>query len=149
MKVNGPTPPLLIFVKVTVGRLSFVKVQAILDPGAVAAASSNNAPVARFGVAVPPLPKPVQVVLLKTYPAGMASEIVVAVEAAVKVCETPETPVPAVAVVIVWLAHPLLPVNVNGPTPPLLILVSATVGSLLLVKVQTIVAPGAVPNALI
>ena len=58
---NGPTAPLLIFVTATVGNFVFVKVQAIAEPMAVAAASSAKAPVARFGVAVPPVPMPVQV----------------------------------------------------------------------------------------
>ena len=43
-----------------VGSLVLVKVQAIAEPAAVAAASRTSAPVPRFGVAVPP-PMPVQV----------------------------------------------------------------------------------------
>ena len=73
--------------------------------------------------------------------------IVVAVAAAVSVCSAPETPVPDVTVVIVWLDHPLVPVNVNPPTPPLLILVSVTVGSLVLVNVQAMFDPAAVAAA--
>ena len=57
----------------------------------------------------------------------------------------PATPVPAVVVVIVWLVQPFVPVNVYGPTPPLLIFVSVIVDFLVLVNVQFIVAPGAVP----
>ena len=60
----------------------------------------------------------------------------VAVDAAVSVCVAPVTPVPLVTVVIVWLAQPLVPVKVKPPTPPLLILVSVTVGSLVLVNTQ-------------
>jgi hypothetical protein len=39
-------------------------------------------------------------------------------------------------VVIDWLVQPFVPVKVTAPTPPLLILVSERVGSLLLVKLQ-------------
>jgi hypothetical protein len=77
----------------------------------------------------------------------MPSVIVVAVEAAVSVCKAPATPVPEVTVVIVWLAHPFVPVNVNGPTPPLLIFVSVTVGSFVLVNVHAMFEPGAVAAA--
>ena len=55
----------------------------------------------------------------------------------VRVCFVPATAVPLVTVVMVWLAQPLLPVNVNGPTPPLLILVRVNVGAIsLLLMVQ-------------
>ena len=69
------------------------------------------------------------------------------VEAAVKVCVEPATPTPDVTVVIVWLAQPLVPVKVNPPTAPLLILVRVTVGSLVLVNVQATTLPGAVAAA--
>ena len=42
VKVNPPTPPLLIFVSVMVGNLVLVKVQATVFPGAVAAAFRVN-----------------------------------------------------------------------------------------------------------
>ena len=77
----------------------------------------------------------------------MVSLIRVAVEATVNTCVAPETPVPDVVVVIVWLDQPLVPVNVNGPTPPLLIFVSVTVGSFVLVNVQAIFVPAAVAAA--
>ena len=77
--------------------------------------------------------------------------MVVAVAAAVKVCVAPETPEPPEAVVVmVWLAKPLLDpalLNVNAPNPPLLILVTATVGSLVFVNVQAMLAPSAVAAA--
>ena len=38
-----------------------VKVQAMFEPAAVAAASSVKAPVAKFAEALPPVPRPVQV----------------------------------------------------------------------------------------
>ena len=59
-----------------------------------------------------------------------------AVDAAASVWVAPATPVPDVDVVIVWLVQPLVPVNVKGPVPPLLILVSVSVGSLVLVMLQ-------------
>ena len=61
LNVNAPNPPLLILVTATVGSLVFVNVQAMLAPSEVAAAFNTKAPVARFGVAVPPLPIPLQV----------------------------------------------------------------------------------------
>ena len=70
------------------------------------------------------------------------------VEAAVKVCVAPATPTPEVTVVIVWLAQPLVPVNVKPPTPPFDTFVSVTVGSFVLVKVQATALPGAVAAAL-
>ena len=72
----------------------------------------------------------------------------VAVEAAVRVCVAPATPTPEVTVVMVWLDQPLLPVKVKPPTPPLLILVRVTVGSLVLVKVHAMLEPAAVAAAL-
>ena len=61
LKVKPPTAPLLILVSVIVGSLVLVKVQAMAEPAAVAAALRTSAPVPRFGVAVPPPPMPVQV----------------------------------------------------------------------------------------
>jgi hypothetical protein len=52
------------------------------------------------------------------------------------------------AVVIVWLDQPLVPLKVNAPTPPLDTFVKVSVGSLALLNVQTIFAPGAVAAAL-
>ena len=66
LNVNGPTPPLLILVSVIVGSFVFVKVQAMLEPAAVAAASRTSAPVPRLGVAVPPPPMPEQVAEART-----------------------------------------------------------------------------------
>ena len=57
----------------------------MFEPAAVAAASKETTPVARLGVAVPPVPKPEQVALVSAYPAGIPSVIVVAVEVAVSV----------------------------------------------------------------
>ena len=84
----------------------------MLDPGAVAAASRAKVPVAKFGMAVPPVPSPVQLAPVSAYPAGIASVSVVAVDAAVSVCAGPLTLVPAVVVVIVWLVQPFVPVKV-------------------------------------
>ena len=42
---------------------------------------------------------------------------------------------------MVWFAHPLVPVKVKLPTPPLEIFVSVIVGNLVLVKVQVKSAP--------
>ena len=61
LNVKPPTAPLEIFVSVIVGSLVLVKVQAMFDAAAVAAALRASAPVERFGVAVPPDPMPVQV----------------------------------------------------------------------------------------
>jgi xanthosine utilization system XapX-like protein len=61
LNVKPPTPPLEILVRVIVGRFVFVNVQEMLEPAAVAAAFSTSAPVARFGVAVPPAAMPEQV----------------------------------------------------------------------------------------
>ena len=108
VNVNPPTSPLDTLVSVTVGRLVFVNVQAILEPAAVAAASKATAPVPRFGVNVPPVPSPVQVIDARVYPAGMLSVIVVAVAAAASVRAAPVTPVPDVKVVIVCAALKVL-----------------------------------------
>lgn len=148
VNVNAPTAPLEIFVSVTVGRFVFVNVQTMFEPAEVAAASRTSAPVARFGTAVPPEPKPVQIAEAKTYPPGIVSVIVVDVAAAVSVCKAPETPVPDVTVVIVWLAQPLLPVKVKPPTSPLLIFVRVTVGSFVFVNVQAMLEPADVAAAL-
>ena len=45
-----------------------------------------------------------------------------------KVWVAPDTPTPDVVVVMVWEAHPLVPVKVKLPTPPWLIFVSVSVG---------------------
>jgi hypothetical protein len=50
---------------------------------------------------------------------------------------------PWAAVVIVSVPKPLSPLKSNGPTPPLLILVNCSVGSLLLVKTQLYATPAA------
>ena len=56
-------------------------------------------------------------------------------------CVAPATPTPEVAVVIVWLDHPLVPIKVNAPTAPLLTMVIVKLGSLVFVNVQVIVWP--------
>ena len=61
LNVKPPMSPFDIFVSAIVGSFVLVNVQAMLEPAAVAAAFRANAPVARFGVAVPPVPMPVQV----------------------------------------------------------------------------------------
>ena len=146
--VNGPPkPPVVVFCTRTIGRV-LVKVQAMLEPAAVAAASSRTLRVARLFVAVPPAPSPEHEIAVSAKPAGGAlSVIVVAVAAAVRVCVAPVTPVPAVTVVIVWLDQPLVPVKVKPPTPPFDTLVSVTVGSFVLVNVQAIAEPAAVAAA--
>ena len=73
--------------------------------------------------------------------------IVVAVDAAVRICVAPATPIPEVIVVIVWLDQPFVPVKVKPPTPPLEIFVRVTVGSLVLVNVQAMAEPAAVAAA--
>jgi hypothetical protein len=79
----------------------------------------------------------------------MVSVIVVAVEAAASVRVAPLTAVPLVTVVIVCAApKPLVPLNVNGPTPPTEVLDSVMVGSLVLVKEQAMTLPAAVAAAL-
>ena len=60
LNANVPVPPLEIFVRLIVGRFALINVQVTFDPAAVAAASRTSAPVARFGVAVPPPPIPEQ-----------------------------------------------------------------------------------------
>ena len=89
LNVKPPTPPFDILVSVTDGSLALVNVQAMADPAAVAALSRTSAPVARSGVADPPAPIPVQVAEVRAKPAGMASVIVVAVDAAVSVLSAP------------------------------------------------------------
>ena len=70
--------------------------------------------------------------------------IAVEVLAALKVCVAPATPVPDTPVVMFCAAQPLVPAGkANVPTPPLLILVSVTVGSLVLVKVQAMLVSAA------
>ena len=99
----------------------------MVEPAAVAALSSATAPVERFGVAVPPAPRPVQFTDARALPAGTDSVIVVAVPAAASVRKEPETPIPGASVVIVWAApKPLSPLNVNAPTLPMLIFVIVT-----------------------
>ena len=61
LNANAPTPPFEILVSAIVGSLVLVNVQAMAEPAAVAALSRTKAPVARFGVAVPPVPMPAQV----------------------------------------------------------------------------------------
>ena len=118
-----------------------VKVHAMADPAAVAAASSVTVPALRFGVAVPPVPNPEQLIAARAYPAGMLSVTVVAVLAAVRVWVAPETPVPEVTVVMDCEVQPLVPVKVKAPTPPFDTLVRATVGSRVLVSRQVMSAP--------
>jgi hypothetical protein len=105
---------------------------------AVAAASNVIVPAARFGVAVPPAPRPLQAMLLITKPGVGVSVMVVAVPKAVRNCGDPVTAVPATVVVRLWLVRPLVPVNAKVPTAPLEILAKVTVGSLPLVYVQAI-----------
>jgi len=74
--------------------------------------------------------------------------MVVAVTGDVSVCVAPDTPVSGVVVVIVWVDQPLVPLKVKAPTPPLDTFVKVSVGSLVLVNVQTMFAPAAVAAAL-
>jgi hypothetical protein len=144
LNVKPPVPPLETFVRVRVGRLAFVTVQAIAEPGAVCAAVKSIAPVVGFTVGWVPPPVPVQVTLTSCHPAGIVSVMVVAVETAVSVCVAPVTPVPAVTVVMVWLDQPLVPVKVKPPVPPLETFVSVTVGRRPFVTVQAMADPGAI-----
>lgn len=117
------------------GLRRLVKVQTILRPAAVAAAFNVNTLPA--SVAVPPVPMPVQaVVWICQKVAGMVSVISVAVLAAVKVIRAPVKVPPAVDVVIVCAVTPLVPVKPKSPVPPLEILRSVSVGSLMLLMVQ-------------
>ena len=127
--------------------VALVNVHRITLPGAVAAALNVIVPVARSAVA-DPAPMPVQVAAVSVYPVGIVSVNTVEVEAAPSVTTAPATPVPDVTVVTVWAApNPLVPLKVKGPTPPLLILVICTVGSLILVKLQTMSLRDAVAAA--
>ena len=112
VKVKPPTPPLEIFVMVTVGNLVLVNTQLGLAPAAVANASRVTVLVARFGVALPPDANPLQLIEVKVSGAGFASVIEVIVEGADKICFGPVTGVPDATVVIVWLDQPFVPVNV-------------------------------------
>ena len=88
---------------------ALVMLQVIAAPGAVAAALSEIEPVARFGVAVPPEPRPEQEAAVIIKLVDIVSEMTVAVEAAVSVLVAPVTGEPAVSVVIVSLPKPLVP----------------------------------------
>ena len=57
---NPPKPPFEILVIATVASLVLVKVHAMFEPGAVAAASSVIVRADRFGVCPPPEPTPEQ-----------------------------------------------------------------------------------------
>ena len=59
--------------------------------------------------------------------------------AAASALTVPETADPLVSVVIVCPGTPLVPLKTNGPTPPIDVLVTWMVGSLLFVNVQVIV----------
>ncbi|MEO7743699.1 MAG: hypothetical protein ABIR98_12235, partial [Usitatibacter sp.] len=144
----GPEPP-----GTTTAVKVLVKVHAMAAPAAVAAASSVTVRVAMFGVAVPPAPNPLQVIEERAKPTGGTPSVsVVITPAAVRDCVNADVAVPAVVVVIVWPAKPLLPVKVNEPVPPFDIFESVTVGTRpgagsVLVKVQEIAAPAAVAAA--
>ena len=70
------------------------------------------------------------------------------VAAAVSVWVDPAMPVPEVTVVMVSAAKPLVPVKSKAPTSPFDTLVSFTVVTAVLVKVQAMVEPAAVAAAL-
>ena len=108
-----------------------VNVHAMAAPAAVAAASSVTVRVPMFGVAVPPAPSPLQLIVASTKPAGGGDSVrVVLTPAAASVCFAPDTPDPEVTVVMFWLAKPLLPVKPNVPTPPFDTLVTVIVGNI-------------------
>ena len=99
-------------------RVSLVKVHEIGPAVLVACAFSVTDLVARFTVAVPPVPRPVQTTERSSNGAGgTASVMVVATPAAVRVCVAPATAVPAVLVVMLCGWMPLVPVKPNVPTP--------------------------------
>ena len=54
-------PPTLFLMTTSVGSLLLVSVQAMVEPGAVAAASRASVPVTVLATAVPPDPRPVHV----------------------------------------------------------------------------------------
>ena len=63
VKSKLPLPPLpmtVVFLMVNLANLALVKVQAMFAPAVVAEASKVTLPSAKLGVAVPPAPKPVQ-----------------------------------------------------------------------------------------
>ena len=95
-----------------------VKVQTILRPGAVAAASKVSTE--PESVAMPPAPMPVQAAAwISQKLNGMVSAISVAVVAAVKVISAPVKVPPAVVVVMVCAVTPLVPAKPKSPVPPL------------------------------
>ena len=136
---NPPKPPFEILVIATVASLVLVKVHAMFEPAAVAAASSVI--VFPDKVAVPE-PMPVQVAPASVKPAVGASVIVAPALVAVSVWVGPEVPAPPSAVVTKVVPTPLLPVKVKLPVPPFEILMIRTVGVALavLVIVQTTLA---------
>ena len=102
--------------------------QAIFAPASTALASSVNVPADKLGVAVPPVPNPVQEMPDKTYPEGIVSVITVEVLAKDKVLVAPATPVPAVVVVIASVPKPFVPEKLNVPVPPLETFVKVNLG---------------------
>ena len=92
-------------------------------------------------VTAPPAPMPVQVTLAIPVPAGGVSVMVVGVPGALKVCIVPVTGMPEDVVVMVWLAQPLVPVNVFAPTGPILVLLSRNCVIAVLVNIQLKSAP--------
>ena len=125
-----------------------VKVQAMSEPGAVAAAFRVTEPVARFGVAVPPAPRPVQLTLSSTQLAGIVSVSVVALVTAARTLVAPVVVLPALGVVMICAApKPLSPLNVKLPEPLFDVFDSVMVGSLAFVTVHAMLLPGATAAA--
>ncbi|TSJ82490.1 hypothetical protein FG002_022345, partial [Chitinimonas sp. BJB300] len=77
----------------------------------------------------------------------MVSVTTVEVPTVVRVCTGPTTGVPDVTVVLVKFTTPLVPVYGKPPVPPLLMVLTVRVGSLLWVKVQAILGEPVVASA--
>ncbi len=90
------------------------------------------------GVAVPPLPRPEQLIDFSAQPAGGAASVTrVATPLAASVCTAPALAVPAASVLIECRVTPLVPLKPNVPTPPCDTLDTISVLRCVLVKVQT------------
>ena len=125
---NGPAGENVLAMVIAGEPGALVTVQAILAPAAVAAVSKLMVPTCKFEVTVPPAPMPVQLTADIENVGFWDSVRVVAVAVFVSIWIGPVTPVPAVAVAMIWLDQPFVPVKMKEPVPPLEILVSVNVG---------------------
>ena len=112
-------------------------------PRAVAAVFNVAVRVARSTTALP-LPMPVHAMPESTNPVGGAfSEIAVVAPVVVSSWRGPATGVPGVTVMMPCATMPLLPLNPNVPTAPVLVLRTTSDGLGVLVIVHTIWSPAA------